>query len=278
MAKLSREEKKRIAIEKRAAAKAKREAKKAARIEKLKKITEKKRAKREAKKAARLARLEKEKAKKLALREKKRLAREKKRALETAKKIKVPAKKLDNPEVIDIRAAARTIRNAMKQIAADLAALDETKREKKIKAITNIGYDVAVENGLVTVGFGLNQTKQIKTVDAKPVVEKKPKVKAPPKETEVVEPDSIDDLDSLKPPADLDLNLDDEDIDDKMIPAGDIYGADGKVGNIDGTDDLDGDDNEDDTIDDSRDETDEGLIDARREFFNQYGEDFEVNE
>ena len=75
------------------------------------------------------------------------------------------------------------------------------------------------------------------------------------------------------------------------VPAGDIYGQNGnlteEVANIEPDDeDLDNDEdeddeeneNEDDFSIDSRDEQDEDLVDSRREFFSQFGDDFEPND
>lgn len=277
MAKITNEEKKAKLLEKKEAAKAKKAAKKAARLEKKRKQAEAKKAKREAKKAKKLALLEKEKAKKAKLREKKRLAKEKQAALKTAKTVKIVKKNGKPTDGIDIKEAAKNIKLAMAQIAAQLAPLDFEKRCKKAKSISWMGYDVTTKGGNVIVSFTVEKTKKAKSVE-ETVVEDQPKENAQPKtepEVEVIDDGASDGLDST-------------DSHSLEVPAGDLYGQNGnpagEVANIenddeelvDDEDDEDG--NEDDFIPDSRDEQDEDLINHRTEFFSQFGEDFEPND
>lgn len=268
---------------KRAAAKAKKEAKKAARLEKKRKQAEAKKARLEAKKAKKLAKMEKEKARKAALKEKKRLAKEKQKAMQTAKTVKIAKPSIQkNASEIDIREASKTIKLAMAQIASQMAQYDDVKRAKKAKSIRWMGYDVETKDGEVIVRFDVEKSK--KTVaqaldKSKTDVEKKPRVKKPVKKAvplAVVEPDPL----AIAEP---------EAVEEKPIeiPVGDTYGDQsiaGEVANLDGDDDAAIDDEDetieedDDTIPDSRDEQDADLVESRREFFGQYGDDFEPND
>ena len=286
MAKMTAEEKKEKMDAKKAAAKAK----KAALLEKKRKQAEAKKAKREAKKAKRLARLEKEFAKKVALKEKKRLAKEKQAALKTAKTLKI-AKKIDKSnDGIDIKEASRTIKLAMAQIASQMAELDADKRVKKAKSIRWMGYDVETKDGNVIVRFDIEKSKKVKTATVKAVTEEKPNKECKPCEKTVVEK-----TDEQKPEAnkvvvdEMETTPTYPDNEEKPenieVPAGDIYGQNGnptgEIANIESDDeDLvnDEDEDEDDFSADSRDEQDEDLVDNRREFFSQFGDDFEPND
>ena len=298
MAKMTAEEKKEKMDAKKAAAKAKKAAKKAALLEKKRKQAEAKKAKREAKKAKRLARLEKEFAKKVALKEKKRLAKEKQAALKTAKTLKI-AKKIDKSnDGIDIKEASRTIKLAMAQIASQMAELDADKRVKKAKSIRWMGYDVETKDGNVIVRFDIEKSKKVKTATVKAVTEEKPNKECKPCEKTVVEK-----TDEQKPEAnkvvvdEMETTPTYPDNEEKPenieVPAGDIYGQNGnptgEIANIESDDedlvnDEDEDENdeededEDDFSADSRDEQDEGIVDNRREFFSQFGDDFEPND
>lgn len=301
MAKMTKEEKKALIADKKAKAKAKREAKKAARLEKLQKARDKKRAKREAKKAKRIARLEKEKAKKAKLREKKAAIREKKKVAALKARERAKAKKLrekaqlkkvqkqvdakleKNNDAIDIKEAAKNIKLAMTQIANEMAKLDDEARAKKAKSIRWMGYDVetsGTELKEVIVRFDVEKSKKIKIENADdPVKEKKPRKPRTPKvvdeqPTPVVEPTIIEPEEVEEPKVEL-------------VPAGDLLATDGEVdeaevANIDNFDETFGDDNDENLDDenfipDSRDEQDDDLVDNRKEFFSEYGDDGEMN-
>ena len=265
MAKMTDEEKKQKIAAKKAERKAKKAARKAAMLLKKQERAAKKKAKREAKKARELEKREKQKAKKLAMKEKKRLAREKKRALEAAKKLKMKQKKnTSNDGAIDVREAAKNIKRALNQLAVEFAVLDPDKRAKHAKSIVGLGYDVSYNDGLVTVKFTAEKSRKDKNSQPKenPITPAEPEKKA----VAVVEPDVVEPVE---------------------VPAGDLYGQDGnsigEVANIEDDDVDSGDENDeyngsDDTIIDSRDETDEDLIENRREFFGNFGEDFEPND
>lgn len=293
MAKMTAEEKKEKMDAKKAAAKAKKAAKKAALLEKKRKQAEAKKAKREAKKAKKLARLEKEKAKKAALKEKKRLAKEKQAALKTAKTLKI-AKKIDkSTDGIDIKEASKTIKLAMAQIASQMTELDDDKRAKKAKSISWMGYDVETKDGNVIVRFVIEKSKKVKTATAVVASEDKPKKenKQAIEKTDEHKPEvkNVVIIDSMETtPAYPD---DEEKPENMEVLAGDLYGQNGnstgEVANVESDDeDLVNDEDEDDEEDededdfsvDARDEQDEDLVDNRREFFSQYGDDFEPND
>ena len=293
MAKMTAEEKKEKMDIKKAAAKAKKAAKRAALLEKKRKQAEAKKAAREAKKAKRLARLEKEKAKKAALKEKKRLAKEKK----AAKTMKIAAKKSNTlADVIDIKEASKTIKVAMAQIASQMAEFDDDKRAKKAKSISWMGYDVETKDGNVIVRFDIEKSKKVKTATVKAVTEEKPNKECKPCEKTVVDKTEeqkpevnkavVDEIETAPTYPD-----DEEKPENMEVPAGDIYGQNGtptgEVANVESDDeDLvtdeneDGEENEDEDnfSTDSRDEQDEDLVDSRREFFSQFGDDFEPND
>ena len=289
MAKMTAEEKKEKMDIKKAAAKAKKAAKRAALLEKKRKQAEAKKAAREAKKAKRLARLEKEKAKKAALKEKKRLAKEKK----AAKTMKIAAKKIDTlADVIDIKEASKTIKLAMAQIASQMAEFDDDKRAKKAKSISWMGYDVETKDGNVIVRFAIEKSKKVKTATIESVTkeERKPREKNVTENTDEQKPEVnkvvVDEMETT--PAYPDNK---EKLENMEVPAGDIYGQNGtptgEVANVESDDeDLvtdeneDGEENEDEDnfSTDSRDEQDEDLVDSRREFFSQFGDDFEPND
>ena len=286
MAKMTAEEKKEKMDAKKAAAKAKKAAKRAALLEKKRKQAEAKKAAREAKKAKRLARLEKEKAKKAALKEKKRLAKEKQAALKTAKTLDKPT------DAIDIKEASKTIKLAMTQIASQMVELDDGKRAKKAKSIRWMGYDVETKDGNVIVRFVIEKSKKVKTT-TEVATEEKSKKECKPHEKNVIE-----NTDEQKPEVNkvvvdametTPTYPDDEEKHENIeVPAGDIYGQNGnptgEVANVESDDeDLindedEEDEDEDDFIADGRDEQDEDLVDSRREFFSQFGDDFEPND
>ena len=289
MAKMTAEEKKEKMDIKKAAAKAKKAAKRAALLEKKRKQAEAKKAAREAKKAKRLARLEKEKAKKAALKEKKRLAKEKK----AAKTMKIAAKKIDTlADVIDIKEASKTIKLAMAQIASQMAEFDDDKRAKKAKSISWMGYDVETKDGNVIVRFAIEKSKKVKTatIESATKEERKPREKNVTENIDEQKPEVnkvvVDEMETT--PAYPDNK---EKLENMEVPAGDIYGQNGtptgEIANVESDDeDLvtdeneDGEENEDEDnfSTDSRDEQDEDLVDSRREFFSQFGDDFEPND
>ena len=289
MAKMTAEEKKEKMDIKKAAAKAKKAAKRAALLEKKRKQAEAKKAAREAKKAKKLARLEKEKAKKAALKEKKRLAKEKK----AAKTMKIAAKKIDTlADVIDIKEASKTIKLAMAQIASQMAEFDDDKRAKKAKSISWMGYDVETKDGNVIVRFAIEKSKKVKTatIESATKEERKPREKNVTENIDEHKPEVnkvvVDEMETT--PAYPDNK---EKLENMEVPAGDIYGQNGtptgEVANVESDDeDLvtdeneDGEENEDEDnfSTDSRDEQDEDLVDSRREFFSQFGDDFEPND
>ena len=282
MAKMTKEEKKAKAAEKKAAAKAKRDAKKAAMLAKKQKRAEEKKAKREAKRAKLLAKREKEKAKKLALKEKKRLAKEKQKARDLAKKAKNVKKPIAVKDAVDFRAASKLMKKALAQIVNDAVSLDDSARAKFAKKLDYLGYVVEANGSEITAKFGIEKTKKAKAAVVK---EKKPRAKKTVDEPEK-KAVSID-VFSLPDPVDEEPKEEVE-----LVPAGDLYGQDGhvddgEVPNIDNDDDdFDSDDDEededkdidDDFISDGRDEQNEEIIDNRREFFGNFGEDFEPND
>lgn len=257
-----------------------REAKKAARLEKKRIAAEKKRAKREAKKAKRIAKLQKQKERKRLAKEKAKAAKikAKERAIAKKQKDKIRMKKIkaqidktfaDKAKgSIDVKVAAKQMKSVLKQIAFEMSKLDVNDRDKKIKSLSNMGYDIRFADNEVVVQFVDNAAKKVKCqkndVDKTEVLPEQPKEN----ETEVV--DSIDEPTSVE-----------------MVPAGDLLGSDGQindaeVANIDEDDDsidddLD-DDNEDDTFADSRDEQDEELIENRREYFGNFNDDGEASD
>ena len=293
MAKMTAEEKKEKMAAKKAEAKAKKAAKRAALLEKKRKQAEAKKAKREAKKAKRLARLEKEKAKKAALKEKKRLTKEKQAALKAANTLKI-AKKIDKPtDGIDIKEASKTIKLAMAQIASQMTELDDDKRAKKAKSISWMGYDVETKDGNVIVRFVIEKSKKVKTTievasEEKPKKEHKQEIEKTDEQKPEVNKVVVDEMETTPTYPD-----DEEKHKNMEVPAGDLYGQNGnptgEVANVESDnedivneedDEEDEDENEDeyDFSVDSRDEQDEDLVDSRREFFSQFGDDFEPND
>lgn len=265
MAKTVDDKKAKLAAKK-AAAKARREAKKAALLEKKRKRAEAMKAKKEAKRAKKLALIEKKKARKAALKEKKRLAKEKKLAIKTAKTVKMPA-----ADEVDIKEAAKQMKKALAQIAGQMAQYDSEKRAKKAKSIRWMGYAVETVDGgnSIVVKFDVEKSKKATTVEAAPKNEKKerkPRAKAVEKAVDEVK--AVVAAEVSEPEAEQTVE----------VPAGDLFGTDGQVAaevaNLDPDDegaepnDEDEDEIDDDgTIADPRDETDEDLVDARREFF-----------
>lgn len=262
---------------KREAKKQERAAKRAAILEQKKAATEAKKLAREEKKAKRLALLEQEKAKKAAIRQKKREAREAKRAKEIAKKRALKEKKLalknakkqkktiiKTADSVDIKDAAKAMKKALKQLATEFAEYDCKKIGKKSKAIAWLGYEVNVEDGNVTIRFNVAKSKKMAE-------------SVQPKENDAVVPDILAPNDASIDDEDLSKN-DEEKEEVEMVPAGDLYGSNGEVANIDiDEDDESSFDEDDETSDDSifdhRDETDEDLIEARREYFGTFGDD-----
>ena len=295
MAKMTAEEKKEKMDIKKAAAKAKKAAKRAALLEKKRKQAEAKKAAREAKKAKKLARLEKEKAKKAALKEKKRLAKEKQAALKTAKTIKI-AKKIDTlTNGIDIKEASKTIKLAMAQIASQMAELDDDKRAKKAKSISWMGYDVETKDGNVIVRFAIEKSKKVKTTavaafEEKPKKEHNQAIEKTDEQKPEVNQVVVDEMETTPTYPD-----DEEKPENMEVPTGDLYEQNGnptgEVANVEPDDEdivneeddeEDEDENENEDEDDfnvdSRDEQDEDLVYNRREFFSQFGDDFEPND
>ncbi len=253
------DEKRAKAKARRDAQRAKRAAKRAALVEKRRAAALKKRERKAAIRAKKLARLEKIRANKAAAREKKKLAREKKLAMLKAKKIqmkvKQPAKK-GTAGTADFREAAKSIKAAMKHIAAELSVLGSEAISKRAKKLRPFGYDVEVADGQVVVRFIESKSKKLRA--EKPVVQPAGDEPAIKKSVAVV--DTPDDEPKVE-----------------LVPAGDLLGTDGRVDDeiatIQPDDDtiVDGDDDDypddDDTLVDTRDETNEEIIDARREFF-----------
>ena len=188
--------------------------------------------------------------------------KEKKLALKNAKMLSKKQKKtIINDGYVDIKDAAKMMKKALKQIAAEFAEYDCKKIDKKSKAIAWLGYEVNVEDGNVIVNFNASKSKKL-------LASEQPKANA------VIVPEVDDSSDSSI------LNDEDQPKEEvEMVPAGDLYATDGEVANID-VDNEENLDDEDDTENDNdnsmidyRDETDEDLIDARREFFSNYGDD-----
>ena len=172
-----------------------------------------------------------------------------------------------------------------RQIANDVASLDDSARAKLAKKLDYLGYVVEANGNEITAKFGIEKTKKAKAAVVK---EKKPRAKKTVDEPEK-KAVSID-VFSLPDPVDEEPKEEVE-----LVPAGDLYGQDGhvddgEVPNIDNDDDddddFDSDDDEededkdidDDFISDGRDEQNEEIIDNRREFFGSFGEDFEPND
>ena len=207
--------------------------------------------------------------------------------------MKIVAKKIDTlADVIDIKEASKTIKLAMAQIASQMAEFDDDKRAKKAKSISWMGYDVETKDGNVIVRFAIEKSKKVKTATIESVTEeeRKPREKNVTENTDEQKPEVnkvvVDEMETT--PAYPDNK---EKLENMEVPAGDIYGQNGtptgEVANVESDDeDLvtdeneDGEENEDEDnfSTDSRDEQDEDLVDSRREFFSQFGDDFEPND
>ena len=283
------EEKKAEKLAKKQAAKEKKAAKKAAMLEKKRAKAALKKQKREEKKAKKAALREKQKAKKLALKEKERAKKLKLKAKADAAKAKERAKKLalkekakaekaklknakvDNKDNgnLDPKTVAKSMKTILGNIANEMVDFDNVP-DKTIKWFSNMGYDISItpDGKFVSVAFIASKTKKLKiaksNVKNEPIVEPEPKAVA------------IADDEPEEPKVEL-------------VPAGDLLGTDGNVdtaevanieddGNANDIIDDEFEDDDDDTIADSRDEQDEDLVDNRREFFNNYGDDFEPND
>lgn len=212
----------------------------------------------------------------------KRIISEKLKDYSAMKKMKKDIKKpivAENADEVDIKEAAKLIKKAMQQIANKMAQLPFEKRVKKAKSINWMGYTVETSSGEVIVKFEVEKRRKDKTAAEGSKVEAEKSSKDEAKRSSIAN----DDEDEPKV---------------EVTPAGDLYGQDGEVedpeivddddddGNEDGTENPD--DEEDDYGDgpsrknsdysfstDYRDERDEGTVSFRRDFFNQYGDDYE---
>ena len=178
--------------------------------------------------------------------------------------MKIAAKKINTlADVIDIKEASKTIKLAMAQIASQMAEFDDAKRAKKAKSISWMGYDVETNDGNVIVRFVIEKSKKVKTATIESVTEEehKPHEKNATKNTDEQKPEVnkvvIDEMEIT--PAYPDNK---EKLENMEVPAGDIYGQNGtptgEVANVESDD--------------------EDLVDSRREFFSQFGDDFEPND
>lgn len=264
--------------------------------EKAAKAKAKERAKKIALKAKIKAKKEKERAKKLKLKEKAKALKAKK--AEKAKKAK-PVDVFKNAIVVaesdkgSLKIAAKSVTTAVKAIANEMSALSKEDIVKKAKSIRQMGYDVeTTDDGQVIVKFECSSSKQIKAKAAKkadvktPATEENTVVEVAPKKRgrkpkAKVEETTPDDVDSQAVNVLVEETV--EPVSVEAVPAGDLLNDNGEVANLPPEDDefIPDDEDEDmnsDAIPDSRDETDEGLIENRRDFFGQFGDDGEVNE
>lgn len=286
------------AKEKAAKLKAKDKAKKAKAKERAKQL--KLKAKAKAQKARERAKQLKAKAKAKELKAKEKakalkLKAKEKKAVKNTAKVKDKANKVKSIDVFKgadlvsstdkttLKNAAKAMKNVVDNVADEFAKYDATTLAKKMKALPD-GYEIrSVETDgktRLTVVFTAMTTIASTAETKTPVDEKaskpakrrgrKPKTQVDSVEVndanqEVVNPEEI------------------EPVSVETVPAGDLLNDNGEVATLPPEDDdfppEDEDDNmNNDTIPDSRDETDEGLIENRRDFFGQFGDDGEVNE
>jgi hypothetical protein len=291
-AKAEAKEKKRLAKEK---AKAKKVAKKAKAEAKKLKAKEKAKAKREAAKIKAQAKKEKVAIKKAKLKEKKRLAKEKAKALETAKKVKINKKQnastivaeLDTVEA-DVKTTAKLIKNTMTTIAAELVKLNIEDRGKRIKMLEKLGYQIREDNNELIVSFIDTKSKKLKAHKSDNVKKVAIRETDHPNKNENVDVFASTPVESIKPTEDnkviddtieSELNdipneteeLDNEDLNDEIVPP-QIEVEDDEIEDDDLVDEY----NEDDDRYDR--EMDDDKVDFRRDYFNDFGDDGEVND
>ena len=302
------EEKKRLTAEKKAAKKAAKEAKAAERKAKLEarkvKQLELKKRKKEKAKARLVAKKEKAKALKLKLKEKKQKAKEKERAKkmklkERAQKAKEKAKvkepKVEKNKKVDVfknaiiisdtdkitlKQVVKTAKDTLKNIVNELATCDNI--DKKVKEISKSGIEVIVDEGTITARLNLEIAKKLKVKkikEPKKIEELKVEVKPTKKRgrKSKVEADE-----EPTPVEDTVVEIVEEPTSVETIPSGDLLNDNPEIPTILPDDEsLPEDEDEfgnEDPIGDSRDETDDDLVESRREFFSQFGDDGEVND
>ena len=162
---------------------------------------------------------------------------------------------------------------ALASAANDLAKLEGQERDKLAKKLKGLGYDVEFDGQVVSIAFAESKQKKVANAD-KPTDEPK---------TEQVESPAMDM--PVESPA-VEAVVEGEVLDERPateVPAGDLYGQDGEVANLDNEDEdvLDDEDeieDDEDNIPDSRDEQDDDLVASRREFFEnaaEFGEDMD---
>lgn len=291
-AKSEAKEKKRLAKEK---AKAKKVAKKAKAEAKKLKAKEKAKAKREAAKIKAQAKKEKVAIKKAKLKEKKRLAKEKAKALETAKKVKINKKssrrivaELDTVEA-DVKTAAKLIKNTMTTIAAELVKLNIEDREKRIKMLEKLGYQIREDNNELIVSFIDTKSKKLKIHKSDNIKKVAINETDHPNKNENVDVNTSTQVEFIKP-------IEDNKVIDDTIESevNDISNVGDELDlaeirdeimspqiEVDDEDEIEDDDlvdeyNEDDDRYDR--EMDDDKVDYRRDYFNDFGDDGEVND
>lgn len=280
-AKSEAKEKKRLAKEK---AKAKKVAKKAKAEAKKLKAKEKAKAKREAAKIKAQAKKEKAAVKKAKLKEKKRLAKEKAKTLEIVKKVKINKKpsrrivaKLDTVEA-DVKTAAKLIKNTMTTIAAELVKLNIEEREKRIKMLEKLGYQIREDNNELIVSFINTKSKKLKIHKSDNLKKVAINETDHPNKNENIDVFTSTQVESIKPTEDNKVidNVADEldlaEIRDEIVSP--------QI-EVDDEDEIEDDDlvseyNEDDDRYDR--EMDDDKVDFRRDYFNDFGDDGEVND
>lgn len=280
--------------QKKAEARAKKQAKRAAALEKKRAKLELKKQKREEKKAKKAARLQKLREKKAAIREKKRAAAIKARERAKAKKLRekaqlkkvqkqVDAKLKKNNDAIDIKTIISNLRKFIKVESKSLGKITGDELAKRIKILKKLGFELTVTEAGIPLDISYEYSEDVITKETKiSFPEFKPnksrKTRTPKvvdeQPTPVVEPTIIEPEEVEEPKVEL-------------VPAGDLLTTDGEVdeaevANIDNFDETFSDDNDENLDDenfipDSRDEQDDDLVDNRKEFFSEYGDDGEMN-
>ena len=247
---------------------------------------------------------ERERAKKLKLREKAKLEREKNKTLkQKAEKVKKPAKEPKEPKVREPRnkakaEAKRILRESKKSRRACLAAVKSSLLFKGPGIFLDVLNGSPYTGGPVSARFEDGKIKMAFEVSCEiPVSEKflksqeQPKGVVPPKPADVSIDAAIEETCPIPPEVAAILAnpspTEDEPLSADIIPAGDLYGSDGRVDEED-LSKMDLDENPEDSaesedeleddhpvVPDSRDENDNDLVEARREFYENFSDDLE---
>lgn len=245
---------------------------------------------------------ERERAKKLKLREK--AKREKNKALkQKAEKVKKPAKEPKEPKIREPRnkakaEAKRILRESKKSQRACLAAVKSSLLFKGPGIFLDVLNGSPYTGGPVSARFEDGKIKMAFEISCEiPVSEKFLKSQEQPKGVVPPEPakDCIDDVieETCPIPPEVAAILaspppaEDEPLSADIVPAGDLYGSDGKVDEED-LSKMDLDENPEESaesedeldddhpvVPDSRDEHDADLVEARREFYENFSDELE---